>query len=295
MARRDPDAADDPTATDEHATAELASHMARPDANGRRPHTDDAPDASTSPASPPLRLAPSAAGDDPGRTPTPTGDPTPSPNHLVRNRSNGERVNGTGERPAIRPYTYRRPRPDARRVLGVALAVVMVLGVSLAVVAFTQGSSGSPTAGRDRATSVPPDGGSTTTGAAGGAPSTEPGRSGDPGSTAVPTTVAPPTSAPQSADDAGDTTGDRAGAPVIGRFAATEQGLGTPCGAAQRRITLAWESTGATSAQLDGPGAPTEALPPSGEATACRDSGPPETYTLTVTGPGGTSFRTTTA
>jgi hypothetical protein len=193
-------------------------------------------------------------------------------------------AHGTGERPAIRPYTYRRPRADRRQLVGVALAVVLVLGVSLAIVGFTQGSTGSPTSSRATTTSVSPDGSSTTA----GTPSTQPG---SPGSTVVPTTTVPP----DNGDDAGDSTGDQAGAaPEIGRFAATEQGLGTPCGAAQRRITLAWESTGATSAQLDGPGAPTNALPPNGQATACRDPGPPETYTLTVTGPGGTSFRTTT-
>jgi hypothetical protein len=192
-------------------------------------------------------------------------------------------AHATGERAAIRPYTYRRPRADRRQVVGVALAVVMVLGASLAIVGFTQGNSGSPTSNRDASisTSVPLDGSSTTAAETG------------PSSTAVPTTAAPPGDAPSGGLEE-DTAGDEAGVPEIGRFAATEQGLGTPCGAAQRRITLAWESTGATSAQLDGPGAPTDSLPPTGEATACRDAGPPVTYTLTVSGPGGTSFRTTT-
>jgi hypothetical protein len=197
----------------------------------------------------------------------------------------GAGAHGAAHAPApgrqVRPYTYRRPRADRRQLVGVALAVVLVLGASLAIVGFTQGSTRSPNSGRDTPTTTAPRDGRSST--------TEPD-----GTTGAPTTAGPPDGAPDAEMDTRDTTGEQAGQPEIDRFAATDQGLGTPCGDYQRRITLVWDSTGATSAQLDGQGAPTDAQPPSGQATACRDAGPPVTYTLTVSGPGGTTFRTIT-
>lgn len=68
--------------------------------------------------------------------------------------------------------------------------------------------------------------------------------------------------------------------------------LGRPCDAADRRITLQWQVAGADSVRLSGEGAPAGPHPTSGRATACRVWGPPATYTLTASGPGGTETAT---
>ena len=77
-------------------------------------------------------------------------------------------------------------------------------------------------------------------------------------------------------------------APVIGGFRGTR--TGTPCGSASTttEVTLVWQSTNADSAAIAGVGS---GLPASGSATVC--AGPGVTYTLTVTGPGGTDTATT--
>lgn len=239
------------------------------------------------------------------------------------NGTNGAGGYGTGERPAVRPggayrtgevpaaggarhrvsgewqpagdgpvrkapadYTYRAPRTDRRQIVAVGLALVLVFGVSLAIVTFTRGEQGTPSRSDAPVTSVPPD------------ESTVPSSVPVPGSPGpqAPEPHAPgpsaPTTPPAGESPAADG-GTGATAPEIGRFGAVEQGLGPPCEATQRRITLAWESTGGTSARIEGPGAPTGDLPANGQATACRATGPPQTYTLTVTGPGGSTFRTT--
>jgi hypothetical protein len=71
------------------------------------------------------------------------------------------------------------------------------------------------------------------------------------------------------------------------------QSLGAPCGATQRRLTLAWEATGTDGVRLAGEGSPGGTLPPSGRTAVCRDQGDPVTYTLTATGPGGSTAATT--
>jgi RNA polymerase sigma factor (sigma-70 family) len=71
-------------------------------------------------------------------------------------------------------------------------------------------------------------------------------------------------------------------APVIGGFRGTRPG--TAC-----QVTLVWQSTNADSAAITGVGA---GLPPSGSATTCASA--PATFTLTVTGAGGTVSATTT-
>jgi RNA polymerase sigma factor (sigma-70 family) len=79
--------------------------------------------------------------------------------------------------------------------------------------------------------------------------------------------------------------------PEIDRFTAVAgQPGGRPCQSAQRPVTLTWATTGADTATLAGPNVPTGAQPASGQTTACLDAGQqPATYTLTVTGPGGTA------
>ena len=205
----------------------------------------------------------------------------------ARHRASGEWQAGGGGpgRKAPADYTYRVPRTDRRQIMAVGLALVLVFGVSLAIVTFTRGEQGTPSRSDAPVTSVPP--GESTV------PSSVPvpGSPGPqaPGPTA--STAPPPGESPLGESPAAD--GGTDAAPEIGRFGAVEQGLGPPCEATQRRITLAWESTGGTSARIEGPGAPTGDLPANGQATACRATGPPQTYTLTVTGPGGSTFRTT--
>jgi hypothetical protein len=298
MASSDPDDGDgdsdgdgdgDSTGVPGTAAVQAPSHLARPSTPASNQHDDqdgDAPPGADSPdeAAHDVRLAGAMAASStfgPGSGHSVQGAPQHKHNGAAHALGSGRSPGATGERPPVRPYTYRRPRADRRQLVGVALAVVLVLGASLAIVGFTQGSTRSPNSGRDTPTTTAPRDGRSST--------TEPD-----GTTGAPTTAGPPDGAPDAEMDTRDTTGEQAGQPEIDRFAATDQGLGTPCGDYQRRITLVWDSTGATSAQLDGQGAPTDAQPPSGQATACRDAGPPVTYTLTVSGPGGTTFRTIT-
>ncbi|HEY8526622.1 MAG TPA: sigma-70 family RNA polymerase sigma factor [Acidimicrobiales bacterium] len=205
----------------------------------------------------------------------------------------------TGDDPGASRYREPAPRRDRRQLAGIGLAVLLVLGVSLAIVVFTGGRGPGGDGEEAGPASSPPtstaplapgegDGG----GDAGGDGATG-GPAGDdaPATTEGPATGGPATTA--APPDAGGSP-PPADAPEIERFQAIEQGVGTPCGQFQRRITLVWQTNGATEAQLDGPGAPTEPLRPSGRTTVCRDPGPPATYTLTVEGEGGTTFRTTT-
>jgi DNA-directed RNA polymerase specialized sigma24 family protein len=198
----------------------------------------------------------------------------------------------TGERAAVRPYEYQRTRADRRRLAGIGLAVAVVLGMSLAIVAVARGSSGTPPAAGSLTTTTSGGGGATAPDAGGSTTSAPPERPppSQPGGTAPPAGEEPSVDGSIDAQDPPD----QPARPEISGFQALEQSLGTPCAAVQRRIVLAWESSAATTARLDGPGAPTEPLPPTGRATACRDQGLPATYTLTVTGPGGTTFRTLT-
>jgi hypothetical protein len=58
-------------------------------------------------------------------------------------------------------------------------------------------------------------------------------------------------------------------------------------------VLLAWQSTGGDSATIAGPGG-TTAEPASGDATRCLPVPSGWTFTLTVTGPGGTASATAT-
>ncbi len=80
--------------------------------------------------------------------------------------------------------------------------------------------------------------------------------------------------------------------PEVTDFSVASVTLGRPCAADQRRITLSWQVARADSVRLSGVGAPAGALPATGQGTACRASGPPVTYTLTASGPGGTQTAT---
>jgi hypothetical protein len=83
--------------------------------------------------------------------------------------------------------------------------------------------------------------------------------------------------------------------PTIGGFRVTG-GSGSGCSSTQLPVALAWQSTGAEAAAITGPGAPSGPLPASGTAVACAPVGGPDpTYTLTVSGPGGTASRTSSA
>jgi hypothetical protein len=71
--------------------------------------------------------------------------------------------------------------------------------------------------------------------------------------------------------------------------------LGRPCADTERRITLTWQASNADGVEIAGEGAPAGLLPPTGQATACRASGPPVVYTLTATSAGGTDSASVTA
>ncbi|HEX6420186.1 MAG TPA: sigma-70 family RNA polymerase sigma factor [Acidimicrobiales bacterium] len=136
--------------------------------------------------------------------------------------------------------------------------------------------------GTPKAPPVPPSdapastagGGTQTTGTSPPAPDGEPG--GDPGPPADGDTT-PPTDAEP---------------PVIGGFRAS---LGESCGssAAERLVHLAWQSTGADAATVEGPGG-TTAHPASGTTSRCVTD-PAASFTLTVTGPGGEATATASA
>jgi RNA polymerase sigma factor (sigma-70 family) len=101
-------------------------------------------------------------------------------------------------------------------------------------------------------------------------------------STPTTTTTAPPVVPPPATPDPSP--------PVIGGFRGTR--TGTQCGSASTttEVALAWQSTGADSAVISQVGS---GLQPSGSTTVCVGPGA-QTYTLTVTGPGGTDDATVT-
>jgi RNA polymerase sigma factor (sigma-70 family) len=86
------------------------------------------------------------------------------------------------------------------------------------------------------------------------------------------------------------------GAPQVLRFTAAAQATtSSVCPGGTRPVALTWDTAGATSVALRGPGAPTTAQPPAGSATACTDGTQRPSYTLTASGPGGTASATASA
>lgn len=185
------------------------------------------------------------------------------------------------------------PKRGRRLIVALAVVAVLVLGAGAAY-ATLGGSDGDGTAGTttstspsttEDATTTVPTSTSTTT------PGTTTTTAGTPGSTTTTapgstTTVTPSTTATTVA------TGEP---PVIAGFDVASVTLGRPCADAERRITLRWSVSGADSVALAGEGAPAGPHPASGQATACRGSGPPVTYTLTATSAGGTDTATVAA
>lgn len=134
---------------------------------------------------------------------------------------------------------------------------------------------------------------------------------------APPTTLAPPpatTTAPPPTEPPPDTSlvpipslppgppdsppdSPPAATPTIDSFTATLSRLGSCVGTtAQQTVTLRWSSTDADTATITGPGAPDGPLPATGSATACvGPTSTAPTYSLTVTGPGGSATETATA
>ncbi|QYG91487.1 sigma-70 family RNA polymerase sigma factor [Iamia sp. SCSIO 61187] len=94
----------------------------------------------------------------------------------------------------------------------------------------------------------------------------------------APTTTAPPPPPPP--------------APTIVSFSATRAPApGSLCTTASARIALSWRTAGTDSVTISGPGAPGGPQPTIGTATGCSPG--PGAYTLTASGPGGTTTGTT--
>jgi RNA polymerase sigma factor (sigma-70 family) len=211
----------------------------------------------------------------------------------------GASPDGTSDAPPTRPMDAPRSRAAARpqrRALVLAGLVVAVLIAGLgallaggdpdevATSAPRATTTGRPTtaatAAPTTAAVVPPPSDTSPTTTAPAERSTTTRR--DAGTSIVPTTTTPSVVPPPVTPDPPP--------PVIGGFRGTR--TGTQCGSASTTtvVTLVWQSTNGDSAAIAGVGS---GLPPSGSATACAGPGV-QTYTLTVTGPGGTDDATTT-
>jgi hypothetical protein len=146
-------------------------------------------------------------------------------------------------------------------------------------------------------TTIPEGLTTTTTSADSGAGPTTTVGPGDPAVSTTPTTVGDGSTQPGETTtttvrvEPAGSTGDE---PTVEAFRVLTQTLGTPCDAGDRRVTLGWDTSGADTVTISGPGASSVTRPPSGQTTVCRPQGDPVTYTLTATGPGGTTTRTTT-
>jgi DNA-directed RNA polymerase specialized sigma24 family protein len=182
----------------------------------------------------------------------------------------------------------------ARGLVLVVAAVVAVLALG-AGAALALGGGGdddgaattttaSPDTSAAMTTTGPPTGPTTTS--ATGPTTTAPGT---PTTAGLPAMTIEPTT---STTAAGTATGEP---PTVVDFGVASVSLGRPCASTDRRITLQWQVTGADSVILSGEGAPAGPLPATGQAIACRVTGPPVPYTLTATGPGGTQAATVSA
>ncbi|MCC5951880.1 MAG: sigma-70 family RNA polymerase sigma factor [Acidimicrobiia bacterium] len=107
--------------------------------------------------------------------------------------------------------------------------------------------------------------------------------------TPAPTAPRPPTTTPPPNDPTTSTTRPVA-APTLSATARS-QPPGAPCQSFERRVVLAWQSTGATEVTIAGPAAPGGPLPAEGSATVCVPPGDPDpaSWTVTATGPGGST------
>jgi DNA-directed RNA polymerase specialized sigma24 family protein len=183
------------------------------------------------------------------------------------------------------------PRPGRGLKALAALVIVAVLAAGAAAAIALSGGDPTPT-------TAP----STTAGPTTSAPSTTADPTSTTTSEATTTTAGPTTTASDPAittttgpDGATTTTAATGEPPTIVGFRVASVTLGRPCADTERRITLTWQATSTDGVQISGEGAPAGALPATGQATACRASGPPVTYTLTASGPGGTDTATVSA
>ena len=81
--------------------------------------------------------------------------------------------------------------------------------------------------------------------------------------------------------------------PEVLRFSAVPTGA-CPDGSQQQGFELAWASQGAEQALLAGPDGQPTPVAPGGVTQACAPTDPVPTWTLEVTGPGGTDSATAT-
>lgn len=102
----------------------------------------------------------------------------------------------------------------------------------------------------------------------------------------------PPTTGSGPTDPTTSTTA-RPDAPQLSAGARTDS-PGPPCESFERRVTLTWEATGATEVRLTGPGAPVGPQALLGTTTVCLAPGvsTPASWTITATGPGGSTSQT---
>jgi RNA polymerase sigma factor (sigma-70 family) len=184
----------------------------------------------------------------------------------------------------------RRRRPW-RGVTAVAAAVVVTLGL-VVVLAGRAGNGELNTAtidattstsirpGSSRAGTVPPGVPAPTTSST--STTVDAGTGTSAGSTAPPATP-PPTTAPPTT-----TTTDPPAPPTIGGFRASVQA--DACGPGTLGTTLAWQSSGGTAQSIVAPDGSVTAVGAGGSQAFCPHQ--PGTWTLTVTGPGGTATAT---
>jgi RNA polymerase sigma factor (sigma-70 family) len=259
----------------------------------------------------------------PNSTPSPgssgSGSPSDSPGSGAGSGGVGSGDgDGDGDGGGVAGGTARRGR-RARIAVGAVVAAIVVVGMVVAAAgggapdgeqgtfAVDDGADSTPDASSDETTTTVPATTVATTGEDGGttvATDPPPGGDGedtddtdDTGDTTTPDPVVDPDPDPEPPEPDPESEPEPELEPEITRFTAVagQPGL-RPCQSAQRPVTLTWASSGADSASLAGPGAPTGAQPVSGQATACLDPGSQSTtYTLTVAGAGGTATTTATA
>jgi hypothetical protein len=194
--------------------------------------------------------------------------------------------------PASPAGAARRSRKGLAVAVAVAVAVVAALALSAGAAFALAGDDGGPAAGTTTGPPATDEPGTTA------APSTS--TTASPTTATTPTTAAAPTTATTagrgeptvSTAPASPATTISGAPPQVLDFSVASVTLGRPCAADQRRITLSWQVSRADTVQLSGVGAPAGSFPATGQGTACRVSGPPVTYTLTATGPGGTQTAT---
>jgi RNA polymerase sigma factor (sigma-70 family) len=176
------------------------------------------------------------------------------------------------------------------RLMAVGLAAVAVVA---AVVLMSRRGDDSDAAAPPVGSDEADDGREASDGSKTAGPSTTPGTSPMATATTDPPLVDPgtsPSTAPPSGPDPTTTTTSTTStttppppAPVIGGFRATP--VAGSCSGSRIRMAFSWESTDATSALLGPSGGIAEPVAPDGTATKCALHG--SSWTLQVTGPGG--------